>query len=362
MQLLAVGMMITGSLNTISESPAALARAPCCGSPPVEPPVPRLPPPTSTPPSPPSCALLAATKAADNFNTTDRYGNTVQFNHPFVQAACMFLGEMSNLIPFFILQWRSGASAQAKAKKPFNLMWLAIPAMCDLTATSTMYLGLGLTDASVFQMLRGSCVVFTAIFSVVFLKRKQYAFHWLGVGLVLVGTLIVGLQSYVCGSGGGSDSSSSRAMIGNVLIIAAQVIVAVQMVVEEKLIGDADLHPMQVVGMEGTFGLSILSLLLVVMYFVPSPGFLCTTAPNCSHFEDSYDAFVNMEHSAPLVLALLGNLLSIAFFVRARARVRTRRACSTGPRPRSRTARSSIFPLIITHLIFLLLLHAPPSL
>ena len=53
---------------------------------------------------------------------------------------------------------------------------------------------------------------------------------------------------------------------------------------------------------------------LVIMYFVPSPSFLCTTAPHCEHFEDTYDAFVNMEHSAPLVLALLGNLLSIAFF------------------------------------------------
>lgn len=28
----------------------------------------------------------AATKAADNVNTIDRYGNTVQFNHPFVQV------------------------------------------------------------------------------------------------------------------------------------------------------------------------------------------------------------------------------------------------------------------------------------
>lgn len=37
------------------------------------------------------------TKAADNFTTQDRYGNAVTFNHPFVQAACMFVGEMSNV-------------------------------------------------------------------------------------------------------------------------------------------------------------------------------------------------------------------------------------------------------------------------
>lgn len=92
-----------------------------------------------------------------------------------------------------------------------------------------MYVALGLTSASIFQMLRGSVVVFTAIFSVVFLKRKQHGFHWLGVALVLLGTAVVGAQSYVCGDGGASEASSSRAMVGNVLIIAAQVIVAVQM-------------------------------------------------------------------------------------------------------------------------------------
>lgn len=69
----------------------------------------------------------------------------------------MFIGEMTNLIPFYILRSRAGAEATAKAdaeKKPFNLLWLWLPALCDLTATSTMYVGLGLTDASIFQMVR----------------------------------------------------------------------------------------------------------------------------------------------------------------------------------------------------------------
>lgn len=88
---------------------------------------------------------------------------------------------------------------------------------------------LQLTDASIFQMLRGSVVVFTAIFSVVFLKRKQYGFHWLGVVLVLIGAAIVGTQTYVCGAGSSTSTSNSRAMIGNGLIIMAQIIVAVQM-------------------------------------------------------------------------------------------------------------------------------------
>jgi len=55
-----------------------------------------------------------------------------------------------------------------------------------------MYIGLTLTYPSVFQMLRGSVIIFTGILSVLFLKRKLWAFEWLGMGLVTVGLAIVG--------------------------------------------------------------------------------------------------------------------------------------------------------------------------
>lgn len=49
-------------------------------------------------------------------------------------------------------------------------------------------IGLVIVDASVWQMLRGSIIVFTGILSVVFLKRKLKLFHWVGVSVVVVGT------------------------------------------------------------------------------------------------------------------------------------------------------------------------------
>ena len=47
-----------------------------------------------------------------------------------------------------------------------------------------------------------------------------------------------------------------RKMTGNILIIVAQVIVAVQMVVEEKLIGGYDILALQAGGWEGLWGTS----------------------------------------------------------------------------------------------------------
>lgn len=42
-----------------------------------------------------------------------------------------------------------------KGNRSFNPLVLLPPAMCDMVATSVMYIGLTLTYASSFQMLRG---------------------------------------------------------------------------------------------------------------------------------------------------------------------------------------------------------------
>merc|ERR1712232_184862 len=99
--------------------------------------------------------------------------------------------------------------------------------------TGTMYAGLCLSYASVFQMLRGSSVVFTAIISATFLKRKIQMYQWFSVFLVVVGVTIVGIVSLSSGTTSGKDQSG--VMIGNFLILFAQLVVAIQMCVEEKL-------------------------------------------------------------------------------------------------------------------------------
>jgi len=108
-------------------------------------------------------------------------------------------------------------------------MIFCLPAMLDMTATSMMYVGLNLTFASVFQMLRGAVVIFTGILSMVFLRQKLQLFHWLGMLLVLGGLSLVGLASLQS-----KDSANApNPLVGDILIIAAQLVVAVQVVVEE---------------------------------------------------------------------------------------------------------------------------------
>lgn len=52
---------------------------------------------------------------------------------------------------------------------------------------------LTMTSASSFQMLRGSVIIFTGLFSVAFLGRRLAPSQWLGILATITGLVIVGL-------------------------------------------------------------------------------------------------------------------------------------------------------------------------
>jgi drug/metabolite transporter (DMT)-like permease len=79
--------------------------------------------------------------------------------------------------------------------RSFNPLIFLPPALCDMTATSLMYIGLNLTYASSFQMLRGALIIFTGFLSVAFLNRRLRAYEWFGIFVVMAGLVIVGKEN-----------------------------------------------------------------------------------------------------------------------------------------------------------------------
>ncbi|XP_070782220.1 solute carrier family 35 member F6 [Enoplosus armatus] len=234
------------------------------------------------------------------------------FSHPFVQAVGMFLGEFSCLAVFYILLCHDRRSPEPKMNpgQTFNPLLFFPPAMCDMTATSIMYVALNMTSASSFQMLRGAVIIFTGLLSVAFLGRRLAPSQWFGILTTILGLVIVGLADFF--SGHRDDTHKlSDIITGDLLIIIAQVIVSVQMVLEEKFVYKHDVHPLRAVGIEGLFGFFVLSLLLIPMYFIYVGDF----SDNPRHvLEDALDAFCQIGHQPLILLALLGNTVSIAFF------------------------------------------------
>ncbi|XP_032654516.1 solute carrier family 35 member F6 isoform X1 [Chelonoidis abingdonii] len=251
-------------------------------------------------------------KWADNFTAGGCGGSAEHsFQHPFLQAVGMFLGEFSCLAAFYILLCRDRQRAEPSLgpAQPFNPLLFLPPALCDMTGTSIMYVALNMTSASSFQMLRGAVIIFTGLLSVAFLGRKLVPSQWLGILVTMAGLVVVGLADML----GTHDETHklSEVITGDLLIIMAQVIVAIQMVLEEKFIYKHDVHPLRAVGTEGFFGFVILSLLLIPMYYIPAGSF--SSGPR-QVLEDTLDAFCQICRQPLIALALAGNISSIAFF------------------------------------------------
>ncbi|XP_077032542.1 solute carrier family 35 member F6 [Agelaius phoeniceus] len=266
-----------------------------------------------------------AAKWADNFSAPGCDGTEEhKFQHPFLQAAGMFLGEFSCLPVFYLLllrdrrradrdrdrhRDRDGDPAPAPSR-PFNALLFLPPALCDMAGTSIMYVALNMTSASSFQMLRGSLIIFTGLLSVAFLGRRLEWSHWAGIVLTILGLALVGMAD-LRGNPGGAGHGLADVITGDLLILLAQAIVSIQMVLEEKFIFSHDVHPLRAVGTEGLFGFSILALLLVPLSFIPA-GRLSGNPRGV--LEDPADAWCQIRREPLILAALLGNVGSISFF------------------------------------------------
>lgn len=248
-----------------------------------------------------------ASKYQDTFEVVGIHGKGKhQFDHPAIQTFSMFLGETLCLVAFFVLRTTERKSTgyqpigENSKGRNFPLWLFAIPAMCDMTGSTLMYIGLSLTYPSVYQMIRGMIVVFTGLFSWWFLKTKLYGFHILGMLLIVAGTAIVGVSSVLSKH----DTGAKNPLLGDVFVIIAQLAAATQMVVEEKFVGKYDVPPLQVVGNEGAWGACVTALILFILYWIPP----------VRKIDNSVDGILQIIHGPWLLVAILGSIFSIAFF------------------------------------------------
>lgn len=259
-----------------------------------------------------------STKWADTMESVNSEGELEEFVHPFFQADCMFIGECSCMAAFYILRCvrrykynRRGSelSPAPSSVTRFPPLIFYVPAFCDMVATSTMYLGLTLTYASSFQMLRGAVIVFTGLLSTAFLGQKLRYYNWVGIGFVIAGLVIVGVSDFLGDSIG--NYTINGIITGDLLIVAAQVITATQMVIEQKFVTKYNVPALLAVGWEGIFGFTTLSILMIPFYYIPAGIF---SGNPRGVLEDPIDAFIQLSNNGWLIAAVLGNVISIAFF------------------------------------------------
>lgn len=280
--VLMVGMLITGSINTLSKKAQN------------------------------DCKVEGYPDKRFNSTTTVH-----EFNHPWFQTLIMFFGETICLGGYCIVRKRERDKIMKEyaqnnrdtvdvPPQPRLVQFIiAVPTLCDLIGTSVAGIGLIYVDASVWQMLRGSIIIFAGILSKIFLKRKLRMVHWSGMLVTMVGLVLVGCSSVFKTKHSGEGS---KTVLGIILILVSQIVSASQMVIEEMFLKKRSLHPLQVVGMEGTFGaLIMMAAVLPVMYFVPGSDVN-------NSYENSLDAIYQIGNQPRLLVFCLLYLSSIAFY------------------------------------------------
>jgi hypothetical protein len=172
----------------------------------------------------------------------------------------------------------------------WKVLLLAAPSCCDITGTTLMNVGLLFVAASIYQMTRGALVLFVGLFSVLFLRRKLYLYQWFALVVVVLGVALVGLAGVLFGGSQGHDPEdgvnavASRfvrdmynttttqtpegvaVLIGVLLIAAAQIFTASQFVLEEWILENYAMAPLNVVGWEGVFGFLVTVIGMIILH------------------------------------------------------------------------------------------------
>lgn len=188
-----------------------------------------------------------------------------------------------------------------------SVLWIAIPASFDLVASGIARTGLLYMSSSMWQMLRGSMIVFSALISVPLLGRKLYCYHWVGVLTCVGGITCVGYANVLDQANTAASSAGSNAWFGIILVLGAQVIQATQIVVEEKLLKDLSFPPMKVVGFEGLWGMTLCVLVLFpVCWMLPGD--------DNGHLEDEVDTITLIRNNTTLQQVIVLYTFSVCVF------------------------------------------------
>jgi len=286
------------------------------------------------------CLNTLTTKIQFTMESTGIQGETKLFAKPEFGTFAMFVGMTVVLLAHYIgqaMQSRSKQKRKVMLSTPLigdpdyqsvdtgvserkAFLYIGIPAVLDLVASIMTFVGLLYVSASIWQMLRGSMIIFSSIESVLFLGRVMKTQHIIGVLLCCGGIACVGLASYIAtldnlknvssatmtadaddassSSADAPEVSTADAMFGMAIVLAGQVVQASQVVSEEVLMKQVRLPPLQIVGFEGLWGVLVMIFIIFpVCYFVPGQ--------DAGSFESLPDTLTMLSNSKDLCYLVL---------------------------------------------------------
>jgi len=178
--------------------------------------------------------------------------------------------------------------------------FLIIPSIFDLGATALCMMGLRYLDVSIYQMLRGSGIIFVALMKQHVLRDRLYNFQWVGVVWNVVSVVLVGATALLNSADEShADMKPGQALMGVLLIMTGACVQALQFVFEEKVMTmDIPSPPLLLIGMEGLWG-TVLCLIVVypLAYYLPGDDH--------GSYEDPFNTWYMIKHNTHIQLSFV---------------------------------------------------------
>jgi drug/metabolite transporter (DMT)-like permease len=152
-------------------------------------------------------------------------GTEKTFAKPIMMLTLMFAG-MSPALLFWYIQQRT-LPPEKRDVIPFKtIAILVIPSLCDLFCTLLLLVAQLYITASLWQMMRGSIIIITALLKRYALGHRLKMHMWLGVAFITFAMLLVAATSFF---GPNADVGSSKdPRIGIVLVLVGCIAQGVQ--------------------------------------------------------------------------------------------------------------------------------------
>jgi drug/metabolite transporter (DMT)-like permease len=168
---------------------------------------------------------------------------------------------------------------------------LIIPSICDLLCTLLLLEAQLYITASLWQMMRGSVIVITALLKRYGLGHTLESHMWSGIIIIASSMVMV-----ACSSIGSSDENPSGRdpRIGIMLVVLGCVAQGVQYVFEERVLNVDSAPPLVVIGMEGLWG-TIITTVIVYPVAYTLPGHDAGGS-----FENPWDSWAMVMNSSSL--------------------------------------------------------------
>jgi drug/metabolite transporter (DMT)-like permease len=184
----------------------------------------------------------------------------IRFAHPMFQAIIMLIGESIFLAVYYI--WRSTTPPSKRLPHVTSFKY-TLPSLFAVLAIFSRNFSLTILNASIYMMIRNSITFFTALSSVLFLKKKLYRHHITGIIIIASGVLTIIATVLI-----EHPEKRSASMIGILFGLLCQLCYSILYIFEERLVATYSIHPLLSQGLEGINSLAIVLLLVPIASYI----------------------------------------------------------------------------------------------